>query len=204
MFENEKLQEQINRLKRLRLDFQHSPVHIKEKAELKIKNYIADCIYVSNAENMALLSHCVSQQVGCLIVKDGRTLSTGINGTSSGDVNCDSIFPYDEFNPQKHRAWADLNEIHAEMNAINFAAKKGIKLLGSTLYCSLQPCAECSKNIPAVGLKRIVFGRFYPRVTNFSEQVETLSKKGVIIEKLQSLEEFEKNLSFYYQLELKT
>lgn len=159
-----------------------------------LKQHLSDRVFIQVAKDMAVLSHCVSRQVGCVIVRNGRILSTGINGTTMGDVNCDTLFPAENFDPVAHRAWADDNEIHAEMNAINFAAKEGIELDGSTLYCSLQPCKECSKNLPAVGIKRIVFDTFYDRVDNFAEQVEYLKRKGVIIEKLLSEDELDERI----------
>lgn len=159
---------------------------------LRLKQLAEDLVFINVARDMSTLSHCVSRQVGCVIARDGRILSTGINGTSSNDVNCDTLFPLDDFDPVAHRKWSDDNEIHAELNAVNFAAKDGISLNGSTLYCTLQPCMQCSKNLPAVGIKRIVFDTFYDRVDNFSTQAEFLKRKGVIIEKLPSDEEIEK------------
>lgn len=149
-----------------------------------LKQHLMDRVFINNAINLSYMSHCVSRQVGCVIALDGRTLVTGVNGTSRGDVNCDELFPAEGFDPVAHRSWSDDNEIHAELNAINFAAKHGISLDGATLYCSLQPCMQCSKNLPAVGIKRIVFGTFYDRVDNFQDQVEYLARKGVIIEQL--------------------
>lgn len=149
-----------------------------------LKSHMEDRVFISIAHDMAMLSHCVSRQVGVVIVRDGRILSTGVNGTAIDDVNCDSVFPEENFDKVAHRQWADLNEIHAEMNAINFAAKFGIKLDGATLYSSLQPCMECSKNIPAVGIKRIVFDQMYDRVDNFDDQQKELKRKGVKIQQI--------------------
>ena len=155
-----------------------------EQAEVFLKQHLLDRVFIGNAINLSYLSHCVSRQVGCVIEKDGRTLSTGINGTSSGDENCDELFPLEGFDPKAHREWSDVNEAHAELNAINWAAKHGISLDGSTLYCTLQPCLQCSKNLPAVGIKRIVFKDLYDRVDSYEDQRLHLFKKGVIIEKL--------------------
>jgi len=157
---------------------------ILEQAEVFLKQHLLDRVFIGNAINLSYLSHCVSRQVGCVIEKDGRTLSTGINGTSSGDENCDELFPLEGFDAKAHRAWSDVNEAHAELNAINWAAKHGISLDGSTLYCTLQPCLQCSKNLPAVGIKRIVFKDLYDRVDSYEDQRLHLFKKGVIIEKL--------------------
>lgn len=155
-----------------------------EQAEVFLKQHLLDRVFIGNAINLSYLSHCVSRQVGCVIEKDGRTLSTGINGTSSGDENCDELFPLEGFDAKAHREWSDVNEAHAELNAINWAAKHGISLDGSTLYCTLQPCLQCSKNLPAVGIKRIVFKDLYDRVDSYEDQRLHLFKKGVIIEKL--------------------
>ena len=94
-----------------------------------------------------------------------------------------------------HRKWSDDNEIHAELNAINFAAKHGISLDGATLYCSLQPCMQCSKNLPAVGIKRIVFDTFYDRVDNLTNKIEYLALKKKKKKKLLSDEEFAQKIS---------
>jgi dCMP deaminase len=150
-----------------------------------IKTYIEDTIFIENACNLSCMSHCVSKQVGCIIVVDGVTVSTGINGTSPNMTNCDSLFKFDDFDQAEHRQWADKNEIHAEMNAIFFAAKRGISLNGGTLYCSLQPCNECSKNLPAVGIKRIVFKNQYDRVTDVSAQAQRFLDQGIKIDHLQ-------------------
>ena len=40
------------------------------------------------AEIAKLRSNCLSRQVGCVIVKDNRQISTGYNGTPSGIKNC--------------------------------------------------------------------------------------------------------------------
>ena len=183
------LKHQTKEIKQLRSRIKKAPrfagqAQLYSTAESFLKQHLLDRVFIGNAINLSYLSHCVSRQVGCVIEKDGRTLSTGINGTSGGDENCDELFPVEGFDAKAHREWSDINEIHAELNAINWAAKHGISLDGSTLYCTLQPCLQCSKNLPAVGIKRIVFNEFYDRVDNFEEQRLHLLKKGVIIEKL--------------------
>lgn len=183
------------------------PLHVSQVYDLSVRvneikwlnQHLYDQVFIDVAKSMGCTSHCVSRQVGTVITRDNRILVTGINGTSSGDVNCDQLFPEEGFDPKAHREWSDNNEIHGEMNAINFAAKFGIPLDGATLYCSLQPCDQCSKNIPASGIKRIVFNDLYDRVESFKEQVDTFLRKGVIIEKLLSDEELEHRLETIMQ-----
>ena len=111
--------------------------------------------FINIAKEIASASKCVSKQVGAVIVKNGRILSTGYNGTPSGYTNC-----CDYWNNQytkEHHLWSKTYEIHAEMNAIIWAARKGISIEGATIYVTLEPCSECSKNLIASGIKRIVY-----------------------------------------------
>ena len=52
---------------------------------------LSDKSFINIAKEIALASKCVSKQVGAVIVKDGRILSTGYNGTPSGYQNCNSF-----------------------------------------------------------------------------------------------------------------
>lgn len=61
----------------------------------------------------------------------------------------------------------DLTEygriVHAEMNAICDAARVGISVKNSVLYCTTFPCHNCAKHIIAAGVKKIVFLEPYPK-----------------------------------------
>ncbi|WP_083419695.1 deaminase [Pseudofrankia sp. BMG5.36] len=46
---------------------------------------------------------------------------------------------------------------HAEMVAITSAARRGISIEGGTLYSTTLPCHECTRNIIASGLARVVY-----------------------------------------------
>jgi dCMP deaminase len=47
---------------------------------------LSDRNFINIAHEIASASKCVSKQVGAVIVKDGRILSTGYNGTPAGYV----------------------------------------------------------------------------------------------------------------------
>ncbi|MCK5535519.1 MAG: hypothetical protein KAI79_01765, partial [Bacteroidales bacterium] len=51
--------------------------------------------------------------------------------------------------------------LHAEANAILWAARKGYALEGATLYATFSPCVECSKLIAQAGIKRVVFSQYF-------------------------------------------
>jgi dCMP deaminase len=120
---------------------------------------ITDKNFMNIATEIASASKCVSKHVGAIIVKEGRILSTGYNGTPAGYKNCN-----DHWNgkwTEDHHEWSKKYEIHAEMNAIIWAAKNGISIDGATIYVTLEPCSECSKNLIASGIKNIIFDKSY-------------------------------------------
>ena len=116
--------------------------------------------FLKIAEAIAEESKCIKLQVGAVIVKDDRIISTGYNGTPSGTPTCQEEF-YNTNTPstfsQKHHEWSNIHEIHAEMNAILFAAKNGISTNGATLYCTHEPCDQCMKNIIQAGIIKVIY-----------------------------------------------
>ncbi len=60
---------------------------------------ISDKNFLNIAKELSFASKCVSKQVGAVIVKDGRILSTGYNGTPAGYQNCSDF--WDRENLQK-------------------------------------------------------------------------------------------------------
>jgi dCMP deaminase len=142
---------------------------------------ISDKIFINIATELATASKCVSKQVGAVIVKDGRILSTGYNGTPPGYTNCSEH--WDNRYTSEHHEWSKTYEIHAEMNAIIWAARQGISIEDATIYVTLEPCSECSKNLIASGIKRIVYAKEYEH-THSSTISKFLNDNGVSIEKL--------------------
>jgi dCMP deaminase len=51
--------------------------------------------------------------------------------------------------------------VHAERNAINFAAARGHAAAGATLYTTHAPCASCAGDLINTGIVRVVFQNFY-------------------------------------------
>ena len=101
-------------------------------------------------------SNCVKYHVGCVIVKDKRVVLQGYNGTVSGFKNCCDKFNKD-WDKDEHHKWSSAVEVHAEMNIISYAAKKGIALDGTVMYSTLKPCNNCLKYIVSVGIKQVIY-----------------------------------------------
>jgi deoxycytidylate deaminase len=47
--------------------------------------------------------------------------------------------------------------VHAEMAAISLAAKNGVQLQGSRMFCTTFPCHICARHIVSSGIKEVVF-----------------------------------------------
>ena len=154
------------------------PQNIKNN---KMKNY--DKLFMDIAERTAEESNCVKYKVGCVIVLDNRVIIQGYNGTVPGFTNCSDKFPdgaTSEKNKIEHRIWGDSFELHAEMNCIIYAAKKGIPILGTWMYCTHKPCNNCLKHIIAVGITKVVYKYDYEDNNKIHEITELLSKIQLI------------------------
>lgn len=120
-------------------------------------------MFINIAKLLCKKSHCVSHQVACLFVKEGRIVSTGINGTVAGVPNCDEVFDKDDFDREKHHYFSDKYEIHAEMNGIIYASKHGIALKDANVYVTIIPCSKCLKALSAMGIKNVYYGLDYDK-----------------------------------------
>ena len=144
-----------------------------------------DRIFLKVADTISEMSTCCSFQVGCVIVNDNRIISMGYNGVPSGAIHCDTIFRDDKntMKPEEfrkiHHAWSNNNEIHAEMNAILYAAKKGIAIDRSTIYCTLMPCNHCLKAICNSGIDKIFYSDIYDKTYFNYEIVDTLRQSKI-------------------------
>ena len=112
---------------------------------------------------VASRSTCLRRQVGAVIVKDKRLLTSGYNGAPRNLAHCAETgcirAEYDIPSGQRHELCRGL---HAEQNAIIQAALHGVAIEGATLYCTHQPCSACTKMILNAGIVRVVYGSSYP------------------------------------------
>lgn len=140
------------------------------------------------AQVVADESKCISHHVGAVIVKNDRIVSTGYNGTPSGQANCCDVNKHLVHHGQlqhwinedakiAHHDWSIHHEIHAEMNAILYSSKED--RVGATLYSTLQPCYTCSLLIAGSGITRVIYENNYARTPPAAEQV--LKDAGVEI-----------------------
>lgn len=151
-------------------------------------------LFIKIAQLVEDQSTCCRLHVGAVLVKESRIISMGFNGTASGQIHCEDYFNTiyeekykNEFSTLKdfmnscvfydlHGEFSNYNELHAEQNAILFAAKNGISTLGSTLYVTVSPCIHCAKIIVSAGIKRVFFKTLYDRS---QEGIDFLKKNNI-------------------------
>ena len=89
-------------------------------------------------------SSCERLNVGCVVVKNSRIVTTGYNGFLKGAPHISRIVDgHEQFT------------VHAEQNAICDAASRGVLLEGATAYITHYPCLNCLKLLIASGIKNI-------------------------------------------------
>lgn len=110
-------------------------------------------------------STCSRAHVGVVIAREGRVLSTGYNGAPAGMEHCfhgctcsrgEETYTLPGENIP-HKDWCNsLNHctqaVHAEVNAIAYAARHGVSLEGSQMYSTLSCCPSCAQIIINTGI----------------------------------------------------
>jgi len=119
--------------------------------------------YMGIAEAVSRRSSCCRRQVGAVLVKDDRIISTGYNGTPRGFTNCNEggcKRCYDS-NTESGGRLEDCICCHAEENSIVQAAFHGISTKGALLYTTLYPCRLCAKLIINGGVREVIYHEEY-------------------------------------------
>ena len=120
--------------------------------------------YMQMAEELAQTSRCGRNHVGCVIVRDGKVLVSGVNGQVEGALNCAAIGGcLREINHIPSGTQAGFcNAVCAETRCVCEAARDGIALKGATVYCTHKPCLICMKNLAVVGIDTVYYKKGYP------------------------------------------
>ena len=122
-----------------------------------------DEYFMDITRRVATRSTCLRRAVGAILVHDKRIIASGYNGGPSGLAHCLDIGCLREKlgipSGQQHEL---CRGIHAEQNAIIQAARYGVSIEGSVLYCTTQPCTQCTKMLINAGITEIVYAEGYP------------------------------------------
>lgn len=97
----------------------------------------------------AAFSTCQRGQVGAAIFDEtGQILVLARNGTPRGQPHCPELTT-----PDVRCQFC----IHAEKNAINRAARIGLKTEGKTIFSLMRPCIGCANDIVEAGFKKVYY-----------------------------------------------
>jgi dCMP deaminase len=117
-----------------------------------------DEYFMEVARTIAKRATCDRGRSGCVIARNKQILVTGYVGSPVGLPHCDEVGHL--FKQVTHEDGKVTNHcvrtVHAEQNAICQAARLGIPLQGSTLYCRMTPCRTCAMLIINCGIERVV------------------------------------------------
>ena len=142
---------------------------------------------------------CTRGQVGAVVSRDARVIAMGYNGAPAGLPHCDHTdeqFKWElghevleniewAVTPGKimemPAAGVEITTggcqiaVHAEQNAIAFAARHGVALDGADLHCTHAPCASCARSIINAGIRRV----FYATPYRLTDGIELLNMAGL-------------------------
>ncbi|MEX2052100.1 MAG: cytidine/deoxycytidylate deaminase family protein [Candidatus Paceibacterota bacterium] len=140
-----------------------------------------DEYFIGMANYVGTRATCDRGRSGCVIVRDKRVVSTGYVGSPPGLPHCDDVGHemHKVINENGIESMHCIRTAHAEQNAIAQAARFGVSLEGSTLYCKMVPCYVCAKLTITAGIKRVIADNDY-HVSKRSKEI--LKKAGVKLE----------------------
>lgn len=115
----------------------------------------------STVEVLLSMAHIVSSRSTCsrrhngavIATEKGVVLSTGYNGSLSGMPHCNH-----ESNPEETGCTV---AVHAEANAVYFAARHGVSVAGAVIYCTTEPCVKCAEAIVQSGISTAYYDQEY-------------------------------------------
>lgn len=134
-----------------------------------------DKLYLDIAHVYATRGTCPRARVGAVIVRDRRIVSTGYNGAPPGlphcsDVGCDrgNAVQVAPEAPEEIKQLARYVEspgckraVHAELNAIAFAARNTVSTEDAVMYCTHAPCLPCAQAILSAGIIEVHYTKPY-------------------------------------------
>ena len=134
-----------------------------------------DAYFMGIALAVRSRASCTGRRVGAVIVRDGRILSTGYNGTPSAMTNCEDGGCHRCANRDQYPSGTGYDLcicVHAEQNALLAAARFGVAVAGCTIYTTLQPCFGCLKELIQADVREVCYLR--PWHSRFGEVYASL------------------------------
>jgi len=125
-----------------------------------------DTRYMEMAEHIATWSNCLrpERHVGAVAVYDKRVICMAYNGAPVGVKSCKERggCMRQKLNIASGTQSERCYSVHSEQALVCNAAKQGLSLDGSTVYCTHQPCVVCLKLLINAGVARVIYKNEYP------------------------------------------
>ncbi|MCT3465795.1 competence protein ComE [Lactobacillus delbrueckii subsp. bulgaricus] len=141
--------------------------------------------FMMQALVIAQRSTCDRALVGSVLVKDKRILSTGYNGSVSGQDHCDDV---------GHQLVDGhcVRTIHSEMNSLISCAKNGVSTDDTEIYVTHFPCYNCTKHLLQAGVIKI---NYYYDYHDSPLAIQLLRDSGVPYEQIKLDRQFVEELA---------
>lgn len=151
------------------------------------KRLSRDELFMEMAKLASLRSTCLRGHVGAVITLDGRPVSIGYNGSPPGlahclDVGCEplavSLGGPIASEERRLELFGCQRTVHAEANAIAWAARNGLMVWGTRMYATHSPCVKCAQLMVSAGISELVYAHSYR-----AEALDVLASGGVEVER---------------------
>lgn len=143
-------------------------------------------VFMSIAYVFAHRATCPRAAVGVVIARDSHIVSHGYNGAPPGMEHCTQVgclmpekYIYEDDSEGYHYRRVEegcQRAVHAEANAISYAAKQGVSVWGAVMYSTHEPCLKCAQLIVGAGISEVVWHEPYREGAS-----QFLSDAGVIV-----------------------
>lgn len=104
--------------------------------------------YISPLKRLAKIPQAQLGGVACFFIKNGAIISSGINHNPTGG-------PMEMMLDGKLISRPEV--IHAEIDAIQKAARNSVDLSGATLIVTMSPCIKCAHEITKTGINELKY-----------------------------------------------
>lgn len=114
-----------------------------------------DNVLMEVARVFSFRGTCTRAYVGAVLAQEGRVIASGYVGAPAGSRHCLDV------GCEEGNHGGCTRTVHAESNAIAFAARYGVSTNKADLYTTTSPCNDCAKLIINAGIKRVIYHKAY-------------------------------------------
>lgn len=156
-----------------------------------------ETMFMDMARTVACRGTCLRKQVGAVMVRNNRVVSLGYNGAPPRLPHCTTVGCGGGHRTPIHGEQGRPNgggkmvypngctrAIHAEMNAVAFAARQGAPTDDATMYCTCATCANCAALLVSSGIKCFVYLEPY----RLTAGIDLLTEAGIEVVQWKSQE----------------